>query len=107
MKNFLQLVAHTVDFVLTLAKRELPIALDVKQTKDIHFGASANYTLVQLNIKLSTVESALIFRATSLWDILKEHQITLKDREMPYSGLGFWHIERKLAQKNTLKWSKS
>ena len=66
MKNFLHLVAHTVDFVLTLAKRELPIALGVKQTKDIHFGVSVSCMLVPRIIKLSTVDYAKIFHVTCL-----------------------------------------
>jgi len=71
----LHLVANIVDFVLIIMRKGLNIVQDVVSTKDTHFGASVNYMLVQLNIKLSIVDSALIFHVTSFWDILKEHQI--------------------------------
>ena len=64
--NFLHLVANIVNFVPITMRKRLHTVLDVELIKDIPFGASVNYMLVQLNIKLSIVESAQIFHATCL-----------------------------------------
>ena len=68
-------MVNIVAFVYTIRKKKPQVVLDVATTKGIHFGVSVNYTLVQLNIKLSIVDSAQIFHVTSFWDILKEHPI--------------------------------
>ena len=65
-------MAHTVDFVHISLKKGLRIVLDVASIKGIHFGASVSYMLVPQNTKLSTVDSARIFLATSLWVILTQ-----------------------------------
>jgi len=68
-------VVCIVVFVHILRKKKLHIVLDVSTARDTHSGGSVNYTLVQLNMKLSTVVSAQIFHVISLWDILREHLI--------------------------------
>jgi hypothetical protein len=66
---------NIVASVYTIRSKKPQVVLDAVTTKGIHFGVSVNYMLVQLNMKLSIVDSAQIFHVTSLWDILKEHQI--------------------------------
>ena len=103
MGSFLQLVARAADFVHFSRKRGLRIVLDVGTRRGICSGVSASYMLVQLNTRLSIVESAGIFHATCLWNPLTQNM----GRRVPYSGLGFWRIGIGLGQKNTLKWSRS
>ena len=99
----MRLAVHTVDFVVTTKGKEGPIALDVVLTRVILSGVIANSTLVPKATKLNTVDSAKNSHVT----YLSTNLIQNMDIEVHSQGLGSWHTERRLEQKNTMKWLRS
>ena len=92
-------MALTVESALTTKKKELHTAPAVKQKRVILSGVNVDYSFVLRIVKLNTVDYAKSSLVNRLWI----NMIQSMDRKVLSKEPDFWHIERKLETRNTLR----